>query len=188
MPVTYISPDAPSFKLRLTVDGKDHLLKFKDKQLFLDETEDAAIIAELDRVIAKSPHISQIVKKIDPEAAEKLAREHRAMMLAQNAGVTGTATSVHDPARKMKAAEEYNRLLAQGMTDEEASAAVQQIFGEEKTVTVEVKENPVIQEVPKESETLSNTEQSADAEIAENKDNPAPQETAKKVFANLGKK
>lgn len=180
MVTTYVNAQAPSFKIRLSVKDKDDKLvdfvcQWKNKHLVLDEADplEARAIAELDRCIAKSPALSQQVQKVDPKVAEAMAREHRERALALSGGHTGPVTSQTTAAKEIRKAQERDRLIAQGMSDEEASAKVQEIFNE-KTVSVENVENPVINPNP-------------GTPVEDASDAPEEPATSKDVFANLGK-
>jgi len=158
--VTYVSDTAPEFSTSLAFGKGDERekvpVRFHDKQLRLDSETDARVIAELDRLIATRPQFSQIIRKLDVAAAEKMALAHKEAMLQQNAGQTGPATSDNDLAMRARLEEEKQRYLSQGMTDEDASQLVHDIM-QEQTVAVEKVENPVIQEVPKVEKAVEDT-------------------------------
>ncbi len=172
--VTYVSDTAPEFKTSLVFgkgdDREKVKVQFHDKQLRLDSEDDMRIIDELDRLIRTRPQISQVIRKLDVAAAEKLALAHKEAMLEQNAGHTGPATGEHKLVRAANALQEKERMRSQGISDEDASQMVEQVMSEQ-TVAVEKIENPVIQDVPKIKEEEGATD-IADAE-------------AKSVFAKL---
>jgi len=115
MSETYISPTAPSLKMRLKIDDKDVNIRFKDKQLIVT---DVKISMELDRLREKSPHVSQLIQKVDIEAAEKLALAHKQMVLDQNKGVTGSMAADMNPATMAKMQTEVDRMRTAGVAEE----------------------------------------------------------------------
>jgi len=173
--ITYVADLAPQLRTYLTIEGeeKKRKIQFHDKQLALDSEADAAVIAELDRLIETRPQFSQTIRKLDIAAAEAIALAHKAKMLKENAGQTGPATSQHDLARAAKMEEEKQRYLSQGISDEEASQLVHDVMSEQ-TIAVEKIENPVIQDVPK-------------IDVEEGATDVADEE-AKNLFAKLGGK
>lgn len=167
--ITYVADSAPSFSTNLRVGEERRRIQFENKQLVLDVDEDAEVIAALDHLIKTRVQFSQVIRKLDLAAAEKIALAHKEAMLKQNAAQTGPATSQNDLALQARMEEDKQRYLSQGMSDEEASQLVHDVM-KEQTVAVEKVANPVVQEVPKVGE--------------------ASEETAKpnEVFANLGGK
>ncbi len=115
VPVTYISPTAPSFRTRMIVKGENFYLRFKDKQVVLTDPD---VIKELDRLIASKPAISQLIQKVDIVAAEKLARAHQKMVLEQNKGVTGSMAADMNPATMARMKEETDRMRTAGVAEE----------------------------------------------------------------------
>jgi len=151
--VTYVADTAPEFKTNLSFGKGDDrervLILFHNKQLKLDSETDAHIIEELDRLIIARPQFSQVIRKLDVEAAERLAIAHQEAMLKQNAGHTGPVTSANELALRARMEEEKQRYLSQGMSDEEASRLVHDVM-QEQTVTVE-KVDPDIAAAAKDS-------------------------------------
>lgn len=165
--ITYVADSAPAFSTNLRVGEERRRIQFENKQLVLDVDEDAELIAALDHMIKTRVQFSQVIRKLDPASAEKLAQAHKELVQKQNAGHTGPASSQNDLALQARMEEEKQRYLSQGISDEEASQLVHDVM-KEQTVAVEKVANPVVQEVPKVGEAAE--------------DGAKPNE----VFANLG--
>lgn len=122
----YICDTSPSLGIKI----RGVRMSFKDKKLELTDQKD---IEFMDKMLAEKPHISSIVRKLDMEAADKIAREHRAKMLALNAAHKGSATSVMEEAKR-KAIED--EMLAKiNMDDPETRAAVKALLEDDPNAT-----------------------------------------------------
>jgi len=130
-PVTYISQTAPSLQMRMTVRGEDFDLQFKDKQITLTDPD---AIKELNRLCASKPSVSQLIQKVDIEAAEKLARAHQRMVLRQNKGVTGAMSADMNPATIARMEEEADRMRTAGVSEELITELMTDIKGNRERI------------------------------------------------------
>lgn len=171
--VCYVSPNAPFFSMRVTVDGKNHRIKFTNKELRLDAEKDIALIAEIDASIAAHENISSIIHKVDIEAAAALARAHMEQMQSQRGTVKGPVSGEDAKRSAQMAVQERDADLAsQGAT----TIDLEHMRAEMSDSGLELTEN-------------------AEGVVApENRDGftpNTPEETPpdpKSIFANLGKK
>ncbi len=124
--VTYICPSAHKFSMNLRVEGEVYKIQFENKELHLDAVEDKAVIAVFDKLIEAKPNISQIVQKVDPVVAEKLAMDHRNAMARMRGTQTGPITSTSQLARA-RLAERDTELALQGATPEALEKMHQEI-------------------------------------------------------------
>ncbi len=100
--VTYVSPSAPSLVLSPTINEKKRKIQFANKELHLDSEEDIEVIKALDKLIKERPTVSQLIQKVNPEVAEKLAKEHMEQMRKLRGTVKGAISSA-DMAQQTRA-------------------------------------------------------------------------------------
>jgi len=130
----YTARQAPNLRVSLRIDGAKRYIEFKECRFV---TEDEAVIAELDRMLASPKYgsLRQLVRKVDKEAAEALVREHRRQKGRLNAAVKGaTTTAPLDEARKLIPPREHVNKLpidVNEMTQPEAEMLQQQLAGDD---------------------------------------------------------
>lgn len=134
---TYVTKNAPSFQMRM--GSNDRLLKFKDRQLVLNDEDpsDAECILELDALLSKRPDLSAQITKVDIAEAERIVREHQRMLREQRGTYTGMATSAE------------NLRLAQAaliQRDMEASKAGQKLEGDDTIQLTESASGQVVRD------------------------------------------
>ncbi len=93
--VCYVSPEAPSLSIGISVEGAKikQRVKFINKQLRLDDEKDAKLIAALDELIATQSNVSTLMYKVDMAAAEKLALAHKESLLQMRGTVAGPVSA-----------------------------------------------------------------------------------------------
>lgn len=179
--VCYVSPDAPSFSMRVEVDGKDRRIKFANKELRLDAEKDAALIAVLDELIATRPNISSIIRKVDMKAAEALARAHMQQLQRHRGTVKGPVSADDAKRAASMAVEERDADLAsQGATTADIASMRDAMSKDGLELTENAK--GVIAPETRDGFTPAVIPKSPVDDAAENVADP------KSIFANLGTK
>ena len=78
MNAKYLTPNAPSFNVRLTLeDGSSFKVQFKNG---IFETDDDAVITSMDKSLATGSSLGLHVKKVNLEDAERIVAEHMAKL------------------------------------------------------------------------------------------------------------
>jgi len=186
MTVTYVTPDAPMFSMRVMVDGKDVRVQFTNKELHLDEEKNAALIAVLDELIKTKPNISILVKKVDIEEALRIAEAHKALMLSQRGTLTGSVSSSDaDQIGKANLARQEQELRFKGASEAQIAA----IRDEMKQDNVEFTEDAADKIEPSNREgfiadEIEDPPEGQDVAISKSE----PEANPKAVFANLASK
>lgn len=148
--VCYISPTAPTFSMRLVIDGKNHRVQFRNKELHLnpDNEIEVKVITELDFLIASKPNISQIIKKVDVEAAEAMARAHIKQLAAIRGTMTGPVSSTDAARAAQMAVQERDADLASLGASTEDLAKMREEMSEDNLVLTEDSKGVISESAP----------------------------------------
>lgn len=128
--VIYSSRNAPKLKTKAVIfepDGKTVKravpVHFKHGVF---ETDDKDVIAALDKMIATSPNFSQLVMKIDRDAAERVSREWQKHQASQQMVARG-GTNSEDANLARRAEQIRNEVISEGKTPEEADKLIKEL-------------------------------------------------------------
>ena len=175
----FISPNAPSFKVKLC----GQMVKFENgcKSFDLDDEDEAAQCVELEKVMKRSPQMSQHVKLVDREAAEKAALEHRKMMEHMGGAISGPVSSADlgRLATTAKLAQRDEALKHEGNTPE----AVAQLNKELADADLALTETS--HEVVKDKEGFIPEEQAPKVDLETGKELPKQPESKVNPLANI---
>lgn len=118
-PACYASKEAPSFKMRVETDKGDFTIQFVNKRLELDLNDpiEGQVVEILDKLIETRSDISSQIYKVDREAALALAKAHQAAQ--PKAAVSGTTSSMDNPAQNVNLEKRGEELRRQGVDEDE---------------------------------------------------------------------
>lgn len=116
--VRFVCRTAPTLAVKLTSSGKKE--KFKNGVLLLSTAEE---VAEMRNAMQTKPSMRQLVRELDVNAADAIARQHRELAEAQRGTSAGgvTGETMHS-AMKPTLDDRDNALKAQGINLDEFAA------------------------------------------------------------------
>ena len=125
--ISYLSNEAPALQLRIQ-DDPEILVKFIDKMVTLDpeRASDQEVIAILDNLIETRPNIAQLIRKIDPNKAEAVAKKFKKEMEEQNSSEKGAATTFSSLQKRFaaQAPDVKMAMIREGVPEAAANAAI----------------------------------------------------------------
>jgi hypothetical protein len=138
--VAHYTATSPSYKIDL--DGK-RVFQFEKGTLRITNAQDAA---DIDELLSRRPDMMQLVRKIDRESAERVARAHAAQIAARAVGARGTMTSSHvrDATNQQRAAERDMMIQVAAGGNALAGAELAQAFAQDGLVVTEKNDGTVV--------------------------------------------
>lgn len=151
---SFVTPTAPSLTIKLNntkVQWKDGVKSFD-----LEDEDEAAQCADLEKLMAKSPNMKQLVKYVDREAAIEVALTHQKKLKSMGGGVSGRMSTA-DIARLSAAAileQRDEQLAREGSTPEQIANLNEELADADLALTeksdeiVQAKEGFIPEEKP----------------------------------------
>lgn len=129
MTAIYSALNAPSFKTKAVFFNKDKTVDYTVKIQFQNgvySTDDEKVEKYLDDLIASSPNFSQVVRKLDRDAAASVSREWQAKFAQQNMVARG-GTDSESANLARRAQQIYNEAISEGHSEEVAKKLVDEM-------------------------------------------------------------